>query len=173
MINVKQIKLIWVLARQLGLDPGQVHDLIFQNTAKKSIKELSDLEIKQLIEHFIRLGAQVKKRRQPSRNLPFNVVEIVSQKQIRLVDVLVDQLGWQDDPGRLKGFFRKVIRRDRIITKQDGIKVIEGLKSILNKKRGEPFPQKPKKPSKWSAPGPPLFRAGHYGVRNLSQIKRI
>lgn len=145
MINAKQIKLIWVLAKQIGLDEDQVHDIIFQFTAKKSIKALSDLEINQLIEHFIRLGAQVKKRRPLSRNLPFNVVELVSQKQTRLVDILVDQLGWRDDPDRLKEFIRRVIKRDRIVTKQDGMKVIEGLKGVLNKKRGEPFPPKAQK----------------------------
>lgn len=145
MINAKQIKLIWVLVKQIGLDEDQVHNLIFQVTAKKSIKTLSDLEVNQLINHFIRMGARVKKRRGPSRNLPFNVVELVSQKQIRLVDILADQLGWQDDPDRLKGFIRKVIKRDRIITKQDGMKVIEGLKSILNKKKGEPISLKAQK----------------------------
>jgi len=139
MINTKQIKLIWVLARQLGFDDGQVHDLIFQTTAKKSIKTLSDIEAKQFIDHLIRLGAQVKKRRKPLKELPLNVVELVSQKQVQLIDLLIDQLGWENEPDRLKGFARRTIKRDRIITKQDGMKVIEGLKSILNKKKDESF----------------------------------
>ena len=142
MINAKQIKLIWVLAKQIGLDEDQVHDIIFQFTARKSIKTLSDIEVNQIIDHFIQLGAQVKKRRKSPKELPLNVVELVSQKQVQLVDLLSIKLGWQDDPERLKGFTRKVIKRDRIITKQDGMKVIEGLKSILNKKKGEPlFPK--------------------------------
>jgi len=139
MINAKQIKLIWVLARQLGFDEGQVHDIIFQFTARKSIKALSDIEVSQIVDHFIQLGAQVKKRREPPKELPLNVVELVTQKQIRLVDLLTIELGWQEDPERLKGFVRRVVKRDRIITKQDGMKVIEGLKSILNKKKGESF----------------------------------
>ena len=63
MINAKQIKLIWVLAKQIGLDEDQVHDIIFQFTTRKSIKTLSDIEVGQIVNHLIRLGARVKKRK--------------------------------------------------------------------------------------------------------------
>jgi hypothetical protein len=44
------------------------------------------------------------------------------------------ELGWKDNPERLKGFIKRIIKRERIRTKQEGIKVIQGLKGMKNLK---------------------------------------
>ncbi len=41
MITRDQIKLIWVLARQLGMESNELHDVVSAVTGKDSIKALS------------------------------------------------------------------------------------------------------------------------------------
>jgi len=51
-----------------------------------------------------------------------------------LIEYLVDQLGWEN-PNQLTGFNRRVIKKERICTKQEASKIIEGLKAILDRKQ--------------------------------------
>jgi hypothetical protein len=124
------------LARQQGLNSDQVHDLVYVNTGKKSVKDLKGQEANAIIEHLIRGGAQFKGKKKTRVSLPWNVVELASQKQREFIETLAGELGWMDDPARLRGFIKRAVKRDRVITRQDGIKVIEGLKNIL-KRTGE------------------------------------
>jgi hypothetical protein len=135
-ITDKQLKLIWTLARQLGMDGDLLHSIVFYATGKDSLKKLSALEAAAIIDVLIEDGAKVKKKRKPRRELPENVVELVTGEQIRLIEYLVDQLGW-NHPEQLKGFNKKVIKKERIATKQEASKIIEGLKAILNRRQKE------------------------------------
>jgi hypothetical protein len=135
MITRDQIKLIWVLARQLGMESNELHDVVSAVTGKDSIKALSVAEGTDIIEVLIRAGGRVKKKRKPRPSLPPNVVELVTRKQTRLIKVLEKRLGWQDNPERLKGFTRRIIKREGVRTKKEAIKVIEGLKSMARRTR--------------------------------------
>ena len=132
-ITGKQLKLLWVLARQLGMTDELLHEIVFKGTGRKSLKELSVLEAKVVIDNLVEDGAKVTKKRKPRRNLPENVIELVTGEQIRLIEYLVDQLGW-DDPRQLIGFNKRVIKKERIGTTREASKIIEGLKAILNRK---------------------------------------
>jgi hypothetical protein len=132
-ITGKQLKIIWTLARQLGMDSELLHDMVFQVTGKDSFKKLSVWEAAAIIDGLVDDGAKVRKKRKPRRSLPENVVELLTGKQIRLIEYLLDQLGW-NDPEQLKGFNRRVIKKERICTKQEASKIIEGLKSMVNRK---------------------------------------
>lgn len=134
MISKNQIQVIWVLGRQLGLSSYHLHELTHEITGKNSIKTLSVSEGASLIDFLKDAGARVKKKRRPSRKLPSNVVEMPSPDQVRYVKYLEKQLGWQDNPGRIKGFLKHTIKKETIRTKQDGIKAIQGLKSISERK---------------------------------------
>ena len=76
----------------------------------------------------------IKRKRRPQRYLPPNVVELVTCEQMQFIKYLEKQLGWQDNPERLKGFLRRIIKREGVRTKQEGIKVIQGLKSMVDRK---------------------------------------
>jgi phage gp16-like protein len=133
MITRDQIKLIWVLARQLGMESDELHEMVSVVTGKDSIKSLSVTEGAEVIEVLVRAGGRVKKKRKPRLALPPNVVELVTHKQTRLIKRLEKRLGWQDNPQRLKGFTKRIIKREGIRTKQEAIKVIEGLKSMARR----------------------------------------
>ncbi len=134
MITEKQLKAIWTVGRQLGMDSDRLHEFVFGITGKKSIKALSVSEAAEVIDSLIEAGARIKKKRKPRRDLPPNVVELVTCDQVQFIKYLEKQLGWQDNPERLKGFLRRIIKREGIRTKQEGIKVIQGLKSMADRK---------------------------------------
>lgn len=133
MISQKQIKLMWVLSRQLDLDNDDLHKVVFGITGKKSIKTLSVMEGKEVIDALIQAGAKVKKKRRPRRDLPPNVIEMATRKQRRLIKYLEKSLGWDDNPERLNGFVRRTIKKKVISTKLDAMKIIEGLKGMAER----------------------------------------
>ena len=135
MITRDQIKLIWVLARQIGMESNELYDVVSAVTGKDSIKALSVTDGTDIIEVLVRAGGRVKKKRKPRPDLPPNVVELVTRKQTRLIKHLEKKLGWQDNPERLKGFIRRIIKREGVRTKQEAMKVIEGLKSMARRAR--------------------------------------
>ncbi|MDD5451505.1 MAG: DUF1018 domain-containing protein [Desulfovibrionales bacterium] len=136
MISKDQIKLIWVLARQLDLNSDELHEVVAGITGKDSIKALSVGEGIEVVNTMIRAGGKVKKKRKPRRKLPPNVVEMVTGEQLEFIRFLEGRLGWQDNPQRLKAFVRRIIKREVVRTKQEGSKVIQGLKSMVSRNKG-------------------------------------
>ena len=133
MITEGQIKLIWVLARQLGIDSDDLHEMIAGTTGEDSIKSLSTGQGAEVIDSLVQAGGRVKRKRKPRRDLPPNVVELLTPKQARLIRYLERELGWQDNPERLKGFIKRSIKKEVVRTKQEAIKVIEGLKNMAER----------------------------------------
>ncbi len=138
MITKKQMGLIWVLAKQLDISRDGIHELIQNVYGKASLTSLTKNEAKTIIDRFIQDGAKVTKKRAPRRSLPSNVVELVTHRQVKYISILEEELGWHGDPARLKGFLKRTIKTDTVRTKKQGIKVIQGLKSMIerdNKRR--------------------------------------
>lgn len=133
MITEKQIKLMWVLAKQLGVDSQALHELIHGAYGKTSLKSLAKNEAKTIIDRFIQAGGKVKKKRAPRRSLPPNVVELVTRKQLRFIETLEKKLGWHDNPERLRGFLKRIIKAETVRTKKEGIKVIQALKNMVER----------------------------------------
>lgn len=133
MITDKQVRFIWVLAKQLSIDSDGIHELIHDAYEKASLKSLTKSEAKTIIDRFIQAGAKVKKKRKPRRSLPSNVVELVTYSQASFIKSLEKELGWHDNPERLKGFLKRTIKAETVRTKQEGIKVIQGLKGMIER----------------------------------------
>ena len=133
MITDGQVKLIWVLARQLALDSEGLHELIAGATGKDSITILSSKEAADVIDSLVWAGGIVKRKRRSPRDLPPNVVELLSPKQARFIKYLEKKLGWQDEPERLQGFIKRTIKKEMVRTKLEAIKIIEGLKSMAER----------------------------------------
>lgn len=132
-ITEKQLKIIWTLARQLGMDSKLLYAMVFNIVGKDSLKKLTVPEAIGIIDGLIDDGARVRRKRIKRLRVGPNVVELLTGKQIRLIEYLVDQLGW-DNPNQLKGFNSRVIKKERICTKQEASKIIEGLKAMANRK---------------------------------------
>jgi len=123
-----------MLARQVGIDSDLLHDMVLKQTGKESIKALSKTEGEAIIRTLIQSGGKLTKKRRPPKALPLNVVELISKEQRWLIHQLVQELGWTENPERLKGFMARVIKKGQISTKQEAIKVIQGLKGMVERK---------------------------------------
>lgn len=141
MITPDQIKLLWVLARQIHLSDEDLHDVVLEGTGRDSIKKMTKREASAVIEVLKRAGAKITKKKKPRRTgpLPPNVVEIASQGQLALIQHLEKELGWDENPKRLQGFVRRITktRAGVVRTKRDAQEVIEGLKAILAREQGK------------------------------------
>jgi phage gp16-like protein len=133
MITSKQIRLIWVLARQTGIDTDLLHDMVLRHTGKSSIKTLSKTEVQTVIKALIQAGGKQPLKRRPRKNGLLNVVELISKEQRWLIKQLEQNLSWTENPERLKGFIARVIKKGQISTKQEAIKVIQGLKHMVER----------------------------------------
>ena len=134
MITDKQIKTVWMLARQVGIDSDLLHDMVLKQTGKESIKALLKTEGEEIIRALIQSGGKLTKKRRPPKALPLNVVELVTREQRWLIRRLEQELGWTDNPERLKGFIARITKKGEITTKQGAIKVIQGLKGMVERK---------------------------------------
>jgi hypothetical protein len=115
------------------MDSAALHDMVTTITGKDSIRVLSKKEGADGIDELVRADAKVKRKRTPRRELPPSVVELLTPKQRRFIKYLTRRLGWHNDPERLRSFLNRTIRRDAIRTKQEAIKVIEGLNAIADR----------------------------------------
>ncbi len=132
-ISEKQIRMIWALARQLGLDDDGLHEMVKGCTGKDSIKELMLDDVHEVVKKFAEAGAKIKKVRKPARDLPKNVLEIITPEQTNFIRYMEEKLGWQDNPKRLMGFSKKIIGKVKPGTKEEGIKIILALKHMVIK----------------------------------------
>lgn len=119
----KQRKLLFVLAKQKGMDSELLHSYVEAQTGKQSITEVTTQEAKILID-----GLQQKKQTAKGR---------ITEKQLKYIKGLIQNLEWQEKT--LNQFIEKqyAISNVNWLTSKQAAKLIEGLKSIWEKdKRG-------------------------------------
>ena len=119
----KQRKLLFVLAKQKGMDTEVLHSYVEAQTGKQSITEVTTQEAKILLD-----GLQEKKQ---------TAKGYITEKQLKYVKGLCQCLGWEEKA--LRKFIEKQYSISNInwLTSKQAAKVIEGLKSIWEKdKRG-------------------------------------
>ena len=133
----RQNKLIWVLAGQIGLDDEGLHELVKGATGKESLRGLSQVETAGVIEALQRAGARMKKTRQAKARLPENVTEMATPEQRRMISLLEREKGWDANPERLRGYSRRIIRRDAPRTKKEATMLILALKSYHTVEEGK------------------------------------
>ena len=110
-ITKGQIAKIFVLAKENGIDNEMLHDLIKAMFNRNSLKKLSFIQAGKLIE---RLGGQK------------------SNSQESYIKALEKQLGWSENPERLKGFIKMMFKKENLkkLTKKEKSKLIEALKNM-------------------------------------------
>ena len=119
----KQRKLLFVLAKQRGMDNELLHNYIETQTGKQSITEVTTQEAKILID-----GLQEKKQ---------TAKGYITEKQLKYVKGLCQCLSWEEKA--LRQFIEKQYGISNVnwLTSKQAAKLIEGLKNIWKKdKRG-------------------------------------
>ncbi len=119
----KQRKLLFVLAKQRGMDNELLHSYVETQTGKQSITEVTTQEAKTLID-----GLQEKKQ---------TVKGYITEKQLKYIKGLSQCLSWEEKA--LRQFIEKQYGISNVnwLTSKQAAKLIEGLKSIWEKdKRG-------------------------------------
>lgn len=120
----KQRKLLFVLAKQRGMDNELLHSYVETQTGKQSITEVTTQEAKTLID-----GLQEKKQ---------TVKGYITEKQLKYVKGLCQCLSWEEKA--LRQFIEKQYGISNVnwLTSKQAAKLIEGLKNIWEKdKRGQ------------------------------------
>ncbi len=115
----KQRKLLFVLAKQQGMDTELLHSYVEAQTGKQSITEITTQEAKALLD-----GLQEKK---------LTVKGQITEKQFNYIKGLAGNLGWNEKT--LNQFIEKQYGISNVcwLSSKQAAKVIEGLKSIQEK----------------------------------------
>ena len=119
----KQRKLLFVLAKQRGMDNELLHSYVETQTGKQSITEVTTQEAKVLID-----GLQEKKQ---------TAKGYITEKQLKYVKGLCQCLSWEEKA--LRQFIEKQYGISNVnwLTSKQAAKLIEGLKSIWEKDKKE------------------------------------
>lgn len=124
------IKAIHAMGRNHGYDHDDLRALavsLFQIPADKvSISKLTDSQLIAMADSL---------RGQSSGKGPAPVYNKATKRQLWKIDQLATLLGMSGNPARLEGFLQRQAKKTRLtdLTKQDAIKVIDGLKTMYER----------------------------------------
>lgn len=117
-----QMRKIWAMAKQFDLDEDLLRTVVKRLTNQERISQLTKQQARKVIEEL----------EQRANGRP----GMASQKQIWKIRQLEKDLGWDQNPARLRAFLKKYYRVDRPewLTGRAAWRAIESLKKI--KERG-------------------------------------
>ncbi len=115
--SAAQLRKIYALAREKGVDNDNLHSLLYSICKKEHLSEITITEAIKLID-------SLEGNKNPYR---------VTPKQLHFIQELAKDFGW--DEKRLAGFVKKVGGVDNInwLTKKQASAVIEGMKKLKQK----------------------------------------
>lgn len=118
------IKTIWGLAKspELSLTDELLHDFVFRETGKESIRKLSGKEITKVCEKLMQLKGEPKKKPYKKAGNP------ETERQRRKIYMQAKDLGWSQE--KLNQFVKAVFQVDRAewLNKKQCSDLIEALK---------------------------------------------
>lgn len=122
----KQTKVIWGMAKDLGMEKEDVYTLLYRETEKESMTECTERELSRVIQAMI----LIKEKR---TNCPGKI----TGRQRYKIKELERALGWADDKKRLEGFIKKYYHVDRLdwLSMADASNLIEALKKLADKEK--------------------------------------
>ena len=128
MINRKQIALIHVAAKQLGLQRDEYESILKEYGAVESSKDLDDFGFDKVLRFFVKMGFE--KKRATRRVAP---TDFANDGQRKVIYHLMEDLGWW--PARLLGFIRKMTGKEQVeqLSGKEAQRVIEGLKAMRDR----------------------------------------
>ena len=122
-------KIYAVGINQLGMDKETLHEYIFKLTGSEHISDLSKKEGIMVIERMVEIADGGK---QSARGM-------ATKAQLWKIHDLEKELGWSDNPNRLKAFMKKYsgIDNEKWLKFPGASKVIEAMKKLLEKQSEE------------------------------------
>lgn len=129
-ITIAQKRKIYAVSREIGMDNDLLHSIVKNKCKKEHISDLTMKQAAQVIDYLEgRKGTETRSIKLPSgRSVP-----LVTEKQLWKINQLALELGWQDNPKRLRGFCSKYtdIDNPEWMTVDQAWRIIEGLKSLV------------------------------------------
>lgn len=129
-ITTPQIRKIYSLAKELNLDNDLLHEFTYNIVRKDSISKLNNIEAITLIDEleYKKTGVRREKTYRSNR---------ATEDQIYKIQALELELGWRNNPNRLKGFMKKYSRVDNIqwLTFESASNLIEALKKVKEREQ--------------------------------------
>lgn len=128
-ITPQQMRCIYALARQGGLDNEALHAVVENGTGKDSIKTLTLMDAIKVIDQLKRLTGQ-------ETTGPY---DRPTKEQVGMIYGLAGKLGWSDDPSRLRAWLEKRygVSHPRFLNEANTRNCIEAMKAMLKGGRGE------------------------------------
>lgn len=129
------LRTIWAIAKspELGMDEDTVHALVFRETGKASLRDLSQGQIETVVRVLQRMkdstgGTAPHKRTDEGGNQG-------TTRQRRMVYILTKRLGWRDD-NTVNGLIKKMFGIERIewLTPPQCEGLIEALKAMVGRR---------------------------------------
>ena len=122
-VTYPQIKKIFALGRDAGLGNEELHELVTAVTGSESIKDLEKSQGIQVIDRLNNLLGLAPNR--------------ASNKQVWQINKLAEELGWQDNPKRLRGFLesQQQVSHSKYLKPSQANDVIEALKAIKRREQ--------------------------------------
>jgi hypothetical protein len=127
MITEAQMRKIWAVTKEKGLDEDMVRAIAQDVSGRPSISGLTKLQAIRVID---RLESKASNRAKPLRD-----PNMMTEKQEWKIRKLEQELGWQNNPQRLLAFVKKYGRVERLdwLTKYKARNIIDGLKALLER----------------------------------------
>lgn len=129
------IRTIWGLAKspELCLDEEALYAIIYRETGKEHMRELSQGEITKVCRVLGKMKDDTK-RYQKRTDDGGNPKTVPLRRKIY---ALTGELGWNNDNARINGFVKRMFKVDRIewLTVPQCHKVIEALKKMVDREK--------------------------------------
>ena len=142
-MNKKQLGLVHIAKQKLKLSDEVYRDILRSYGGKESSKDLSYEGFEKVMKKMRELGfkktrgkgQRVNQARKgfPTNHAPCNIIDLVTPRQIELINHLFFDINWQE-PERRVGFIQKLTGKTRVATSKEAQRVIEALKAM--KQRG-------------------------------------
>jgi phage gp16-like protein len=140
MVSKGQIRLIHLAKDRLGLTEEEYKEALAVYAGARSSKELTPKGFFSLMEYFRELGftprgAEIPGIQKEAAEKSGEFIEMVTPAQSAKIRELTVELGWADNPARLKNFMAKRFGIVKVLTKEQAIKVIEALKAMAGREK--------------------------------------
>lgn len=131
------IRTLWAIAKspELGLSDDDLHAVVYRETRKESMKQLTQGEINTLARVLQNMKDGVNRDTRRKRTDEGGDPRTVNLRH--KIYALCDALGWNDDHRRINGFVKRMFGADRVewLTLGQCGKVVEALKAILEREQ--------------------------------------
>jgi len=117
-ITRAQMRKLWALAKEIGIDEVDLRGLVLNLTGREHISQITKAQAIIVIDYLV---DRKKGNWRPA---------MASAQQMHKIRSLAKEMGWDD--GRLKGFVRKYagVENERWLDARRAYNIIEGLKKI-------------------------------------------